>query len=229
MPSTTPTRWTLVQAAKGDTQQARSALAELCEVYYLPIFHQIRRWMSHQDAARDLTQSFFAHLLSGNRLNGAEATKGRFRAYLYAAAKNFVMAQQRSQAAEKRGAAITEAAESIFCEIADPAQLTPDVEFDRAWACALLKRTLDVLEAEMTASGRLPVFATLKPWLAGDASHGETALAAQTLGISETAVRVHLSRLRKRMRGILEQTLADTLAPDADVSQEMQALKAALN
>ena len=31
------TRWSLVQAAKGDTPQARAALSELCEIYYRPI------------------------------------------------------------------------------------------------------------------------------------------------------------------------------------------------
>ena len=221
------TRWSLVQAAKGDTPQARAALAELCETYYAPIFGQMRRWLAHEDEAREMTQDFFAHVLAGSRLNGAEESKGRFRAYFYAAARNFVTARQRAETAQKRGG-IAEAAETDCDEIPDDSQLTPDAEFDRAWACALLKHSLDVLEAEMTACGRLPVFTTLKPWLAGDASHGETALAAQTLGISETAVRVHLSRLRKRMRGILEQTLADTLAPGADARQEMQAMKAAL-
>ncbi len=223
----TNTRWSLVQAAKGSTPQARAALAELCETYYAPIFGQIRRWLAHEDEAREMTQAFFAHVLSGSRLNGAEESKGRFRAYFYAAARNFVTARQRAETAQKRGGN-AEAAETDCDEIADHAQVTPDVEFDRAWACALLKRALDVLEAEMNASGRLAVFTTLKPWLAGDASHGETVLAAQALGISETAVRVHLSRLRKRMRGILEQTVADTLAADADVQQEMQAIKAAL-
>lgn len=228
MTSPTHTRWSLVQAAKGDTPQARVALAELCGTYYAPIFSQMRRWLAHEDEAREMTQAFFAHVLAGSRLNAAEESKGRFRAYFYAAARNFVTAHQRAAKAQKRGGN-AEAVETECDEIPDGSQLTPDAEFDRAWACALLKHSLDVLEAEMTASGSLPVFATLKPWLAGDASHGETALAAQTLGMSETAVRVHLSRLRKRMRGILEQTLADTLAPGADAQQEMQALKAALS
>jgi DNA-directed RNA polymerase specialized sigma24 family protein len=228
MPISVQTRWSLVQAAKGDTEQSRAALAELCEIYYAPILKQIRRWVLQEDAARDLTQSFFARLLSGSQIETADATKGSFRAYLHAATRNFVLAQWRAKMAEKRSMSVTDDADFTCDAIADHSQRTPDMEFDRAWACALLKRSLDVLEAEMTTAGRPLVFTTLKPWLAGDASHGETALAAQTLGISETAVRVHLSRLRKRMRGILEQTLADTLAVGADVQQELQALKAAL-
>ncbi|WP_395752710.1 RNA polymerase sigma factor [Prosthecobacter sp.] len=227
MSTLTHTRWSLVQAAKGDTPQARAALAELCETYYAPVFGQMRRWLAQEDEAREMTQAFFAHVLAGSRLNGAEESKGRFRTYFYAAARNFVTARRRAETAQKRGGN-AEKAETECGEIPDGSQLSPDAEFDRAWACAVLKRSLDVLEAEMNAAGRLPIFSTLKPWLAGDATHGETTRASQALGISETAVRVHLSRLRKRMRGILEQSLADTLAPGADLQQEMLALKAAL-
>ena len=103
-PASTHTRWSLVQAAKGDTPQARAALAELCEAYYAPVFGQMRRWLPSEDEARDVTQAFFTHVLGGNRLNGADATRGRFRSYLHAAARHFFLGHKRSKAAEKRGA-----------------------------------------------------------------------------------------------------------------------------
>lgn len=222
------TRWSLVQAAKGHTPQARAALAELCEAYYAPVFGQMRRWLASEDEARDVTQAFFAHVLGGNRLNGADASRGRFRSYLHAAARHFILGHQRAKTAEKRGGSALQTDEACFDQLPDDAQLTPDAEFDRAWACAVLKRTLDVLEAEMKASGRAGFFTTLKPWLAGDASHGETARASAELGISEMAVRVQISRLRKRLRDILERTLADTLAPGGDVHAELREMMAAL-
>ncbi|MGV3663784.1 MAG: RNA polymerase sigma factor [Prosthecobacter sp.] len=222
------TRWSLVQAAKGDTPQARAALAELCEAYYAPVFGQMRRWLSSEDEARDVTQAFFAHVLGGNRLNGADAARGRFRSYLHAAARHFILGHQRSKTAEKRGASALQNDDALLEELPDGSQSAPDAEFDRAWACAVLKRTLDALEMEMNASGRASTFAILKPWLAGDAGHGETARAATELGISEMAVRVQLSRLRKRLRDILEQTLADTLAPGGDVQVELREMMAAL-
>lgn len=226
--TSTHTRWSLVQAAKGDTPHARAALAELCEAYYAPVFGQMRRWLGSEDEALDVTQAFFAHVLGGNRLNGADASRGRFRSYLHAAARHFMLGHQRSKSAEKRGASALHDDEASFDQFADDSQLAPDAEFDRAWACAVLKRTLDALEAEMNTRGRACTFVTLKPWLAGDASHGETAHAAAQLGISAMAVRVQLSRLRKRLRDILEQTLADTLAPGADVQAELREMMAAL-
>lgn len=224
----THTRWSLVQAAKGDTPQARAALAELCEAYYAPVFGQMRRWLPSEDEARDVTQAFFAHVLGGNRLNGADAAKGRFRSYLHAAARHFTLGHLRAKTTEKRGASALQSDDTLLEELPDGAQLAPDAEFDRAWACAVLKRTLDALEAEMNGSGRVNIFATLKPWLAGDAAHGDTARAAADLGISAMAVRVQLSRLRKRLRDILEQTLADTLAPGGDVQAELREMMTAL-
>ena len=220
------TRWSLVQVAKGDTPQARAALSDLCDIYYRPIEAQMHRWLSVGDEARELTQAFFEKILQGNRLTGAEEGSGRFRNYLFAAAHHFMASHKRAQKAEKRGLAVTESAEDLVLEMADEAQASPDVEFDRAWACALLRKGLETLEAELTNAGKGEAWEVLKPWLAGSASHGDTAQAAARLGTSETAVRVQLSRLRQRLRGLLEQQIADTLAPGADLHAEVRHLLA---
>jgi len=224
--STQNTRWSLVQAAKGDSPQGRAALAELCEVYYLPIESQMRRWISDAEDARDATQAFFARLLSGHQINGADSAHGRFRHYLFSAARHFVISHHRAQKAEKRGSGVTTTFDDLSLEIADASQNRPDAEFDRAWACALLQRGLDALAAEFASHGKTPVWEVLQPWLAGSASHGDTAQAAAALGITETAVRVQLSRLRQRLRGHLEHLIADTLAPGADPREERQHLLA---
>ena len=220
------TRWSLVQAAKGDTPQARAALSELCEIYYRPIEAQMHRWLGEVGEAREMTQAFFAKILQGNRLTGAEESSGRFRNYLFAAAHHFMASHKRAQKADKRGLAVTESAEERVLELADQAQASPDVEFDRAWACALLSKGLETLEAELKNAGKGEAWKVLKPWLAGTASHGDTAQAAARLGASETAVRVQLSRLRQRLRGLLEQQIADTLAPGADLQAEVRHLLA---
>lgn len=220
------TRWSLVQAAKGDTPQGRAALAELCEIYYRPIEGQMRRWISDPDEAGEMTQAFFARLLRGRQLTGAESTRGRFRSYLFASARHFIISERRAQQAEKRGAALTENTDALAEEIVDDGQAQPDVEFDRAWACALIHRALASLEAELVSAGKADAWTVLRPWLSGTANHGETSAAAQRLGISETAVRVQLSRLRQRLRSHLEQQIADTLSPEADLQTELRHLLA---
>jgi hypothetical protein len=60
------TRWTVVrQAADSQTssQHALSALSELCQIYWRPVYLFLRRQGIGQHDAQDLTQSFFAELI----------------------------------------------------------------------------------------------------------------------------------------------------------------------
>jgi RNA polymerase sigma factor (sigma-70 family) len=224
----TNTRWSLVKQARGESPQARAALSELCAIYHAPVHAFVKHWCHDPNATDDLTQAFFARVLDGGALNGADAQRGRFRTYLFGAVKHFITTQRRNASTLKRGGAASHVPDTEAQEVADPRTLPPDEEFDRAWACAVLDRALVQLRTELAHEGREKVFNALKPWLAGTASHGETAGAARTLGVTETAVRVLLSRLRKRMRELVRSELAQTLADGADVDAELQHLAAAL-
>ena len=60
------TRWTVVrQAADSQTasQHALSALSELCQIYWRPVYVFLRRQGIPQHDAQDLTQGFFADLI----------------------------------------------------------------------------------------------------------------------------------------------------------------------
>lgn len=228
MTVSTNTRWSLVQAAKGDTPQARAALSDLCAIYYAPVHGFVRRWVVDGEEARDLTQSFFARLLEGQGLLGAEQMRGRFRSYLFGAVKHFIAEYRRNASTVKRGGQATALPADEALELIDEHTPAPDAEFDRAWACAVLDRVLALLGDEMAKAGKAPIFNHLKPWLAGSAGHGDTAAAAATLGVSETAVRVLVSRLRQRMRQLLRDELAQTLSDGGDVDAEMRFLADAL-
>ena len=76
------TSWSLVLAARGtDTAHARAALATLCEAYWPPLYGYVRRRGYETEAARDLTQAFFAHLLDKQILEGIQPKSGRFRSF----------------------------------------------------------------------------------------------------------------------------------------------------
>ena len=57
------TQWSVVLAA-GDTgrDEARIALAQLCETYWYPLYAYVRRRVDNVHEAQDLTQAFFSHL-----------------------------------------------------------------------------------------------------------------------------------------------------------------------
>src|SRR5262249_46662929 len=58
------TRWSLVlNAARPDSPESDHALAELCRLYWYPLYAHVRRFGHDPHTAQDLTQEFFARLL----------------------------------------------------------------------------------------------------------------------------------------------------------------------
>ena len=91
----------------------------------------------------------------------------------------------------------------------------------------LLERVLGRLEREHTEAGRAPPFAGLKPFLAAGRGDVPYAGAAASLGMTETAVRVAVHRLRRRYRELLREEIAQTLADPALLDEELRSLFAA--
>jgi RNA polymerase sigma-70 factor (ECF subfamily) len=112
-------------------------------------------------------------------------------------------------------------------EVVEEPGLPPDAAFDRGWALALLARALGELERQMGEDGRAEQFAVLKPWLTGDAGRRQVE-AAEALGMTETAVKVAIHRLRARFRGVVRAELAATLVMPEQVDEELGHLMAAL-
>src|SRR5258708_6729688 len=79
-----PTRWSVVLSTRGgqDAEKAQAALAELCGVYWAPLYAYARRCGHSRHDAEDLTQGFFARLLAKDSLANADPSRGRLRSYL---------------------------------------------------------------------------------------------------------------------------------------------------
>ena len=227
-----PTRWTQVLRARGETAEAQAALGELCAAYWQPVFEFIRRRGQGEDAARDLTQEFFASLLARGGLDTVEPGRGRFRSFLLGAAKHFLADQRdRAQAAKRGGGQTPISIEagpstdtSADLQIPDPAGPVPESFFDRQWALTLVDRATSALAAEQTAHGKAAQFALLKPWLMGEVPSLSQAEAARQLGLSEGAVKVAVHRLRKRFREVVKAEIAQTVGDPAQVAEELRYL-----
>src|SRR5436305_1443823 len=82
------TRWSVVLSCSDsatDEEKAQAALAELCKVYWRPVFGFICRQGHSVPDAQDLTQEFFAKVLKGRLLQSADRNRGRFRSLLLTA------------------------------------------------------------------------------------------------------------------------------------------------
>lgn len=225
-----PTRWTLVLRARGESPEAQRALADLCEAYWQPVFRFLRREGRDEDTARELTQEFFARLLARQGLDTVEPGRGKFRSFLLGAVKHFLADLRDRERAAKRGGGQApvplESGTDTATElpVPDPSTGVDDRLFDREWAVALVRRSVDALAAEATAAGRAEQFDALKPWLLGEAAAESQAGLARRLDLSEGAVKVAIHRLRKRFREIVRAEIAQTVGDPAQVAEEMRYL-----
>src|SRR6266511_4758040 len=100
------TRWTMVLEA-GDSATASahalSALSELCQIYWRPLYAFLRKQGYGSEDAQDLTQGFFAHLIESRAYARADREKGRFRSFLLGALKHFLAHARDYGRAQKRG------------------------------------------------------------------------------------------------------------------------------
>ena len=225
------TRWTVVLAAAGERSggQRRRALEELAQVYWFPLYSYIRRRGHGAAQAEDLTQGFFARLLEKESLAAVDREKGRFRSFLLASVKNFLANEWDKSQAAKRGGGRTiiawdglEAEARYALEPAD--ELTPERLFERRWALAVLGQVLARLRQEYGERGRADLFEAVQCCLTGTderASHGET---GRQLGMSEGAVKMATSRLRKRYRELLREEIAGTVDSPEQVAEEIRFL-----
>ena len=228
------TRWTQVRRAKLDSPEGRQALSELCQSYYEPVTAFLRHTVADPDTALELSHAFFAKLLAGGAIARANEDQGLFRSYLLGALKHFLARQREAEGRLKRGAAIehlsTDASPDGWPPLAlpDPGQLSPDEAYDRQWALTVLQRAMESLQRECIHEGRGGFFEEAKPWLTGDAGHGDQKDLARSTGMNETALKVAIHRLRRRFRDRLRAEIAATLEHPEGIESELQALFAAL-
>jgi RNA polymerase sigma-70 factor (ECF subfamily) len=228
------TRWSLIVAAGGeDSLAARDALAVLCDAYWYPLYAYVRRRGIAPDDARDLTQGFLMSLLERRDFENLRPERGRFRAFLLASLKHFLVNDAvRRQTLKRGGGAVVvpltfDDAEARYR--VEPADIeTPETLYERRWALTVIDRVLADLRREWEAGGRAAEFDELKAALLQSAPAGGYAAAAIRLGTTEGAVKVAVHRLRRKFQGRLRQDIAETVSDPADVDDEIRYLVRAL-
>ena len=228
------TRWSVIAAAAGqDSVAARDALSTLCEAYWYPLYAFIRRWGADPDAARDLTQAFLTSLLERRDIEQLRPERGRFRTFLLASVKHFLLNEAVRSRAMKRGGGVAllplafdEAEGRYQFEPADAT--TPETLYERRWALTVLERVIATVQAKWRNTGRGAEFDVLKASLLGEGPPGGYAAAAQQLGTTEGAVKVAVHRLRRTFRAQLREAIAETVSDASEVEEELKYLERAL-
>jgi DNA-directed RNA polymerase specialized sigma24 family protein len=232
------TRWTVVrQAADSQTasQHASSALSELCQIYWRPVYVFLRRQGIPQHDAQDLTQGFFADLIESRAYTRADPVKGRFRSFLLGTLKHFVAHARDRDRAQKRGGGIVpvELDEASVSEAeayaSGSSHWSADGVFQREWAASLARQALDRLAQEYELGGKGALFEALKSRLtAGEVATIPYEELGSRLGRTATHLRVDVTRLRARYRAILREEVSGTVIDPRDVEEELRYLRHAM-
>lgn len=219
----------MIDARRKTSAVSRRALAELCEVYWHPLYAFIRRRGLSPVDAQDLTQEFFAELLEKETLRVADRQRGRFRTFLLTAISHFLSNQRRKAEARKRGGnrrilSLDFAKGERLYSLEPFHDLTAEKIYERRWAMTLLEQVLDRLRDESVAAGKKEQFDALAPYLGGSRETVPYQEIAGRLKMTEGAVKVAVHRLRRRCRDVLRKEIAQTVADPAEIDHELQSL-----
>lgn len=229
------THWSVVLAAgrnQANPEIAHAALTELCQTYWTPLYSFVRSRGYTVHDAQDLTQSFFAYLIERRIYARIDRQKGRFRSFLLASLKNFLADASDRERTLKRGGGQNllplheeqiKEAESVFQT--HRTATAEELIFDRSWAEALVAKGLERLSADYRSESKEGLFNELRIFLAGCAgSLPAYADLAERLGITESTLRSHVTRLRARYREVLRAEVRRTVDTEAEVDEELHEL-----
>jgi RNA polymerase sigma-70 factor (ECF subfamily) len=210
------------------------ALAQLCGIYWYPLYAFVRRHGYNAPDAQDLAQGFFAHLLERNILNRVDRQKGKFRSFLLSSIKNFLANDWDRRRSIKRGGKCTfvswdeTVAENLY-QRGGCGQLRPEQEFEKNWAMVLLQVVQTALKNEYAAADKGVLFESLQGCIAGDTPEVSYADLGKKLGMSEGAMKMAAVRLRKRYRELLRKEIGNTVGSAKEVDEEIGCLLSALS
>ena len=228
------THWSVVIAA-GDavSPQAELALAELCRAYWYPLYAYVRRKGYNAEDAEDLTQEFFARLLSRNYLRVADRNRGRFRSFLLGSLEHFLAREWTRAHAQKRGSgrpmlSLDHIAGESRYQLEPVDELTPDKIFNRRWATTVLDQAMCRLRNECAEHDKEDLLRLVEGLLSGEKGEARYAEIAASLNMSEGALKVAVHRLRQRYGELVRTEIARTVTTPEEAGEELRYLFAVL-
>ena len=107
--------------------------------------------------------------------------------------------------------------------------LSPEKLFERRWAQNILENALKRLRSEYMADSQPETYAILKGFEPGEQTTLSYGDAAARLGISESALKSKVHRLRQRHRELVREEIAQTVCTSAEVDQELRHMLAIIS
>lgn len=187
------TSWELVKSAEDSR-----GMDTLIRAYWKPLYYFIRQKGFDNETAKDVVQDFLADALERGTISRADPSRGKFRTFLLTALCNFIRDWHKSSNRLKRGGGqVTlsldfDAGERQYAfEVASGE--TPETILNRAWLQSVLEQCIAELTGNPT---HLQAFRLMIQGFSYSAIAKET-------GLSESAVKAAVCRLRQQLRSIV--------------------------
>jgi hypothetical protein len=223
------------KGASAQGNQPLGALQDFCEMFWHPVYAFIRKTGTTSELAEDLTKAFFARLAAPGAPMILREEGQNLRSWLLSALKAFLLLRHPGQAIWRR----YRSAPAQGWMAGTPAYLppekldrpgthapTPETEFDREWALALLKQALIRLSKESHEPSVAELYDQVFSDLPGQShTFGLTRVAAAQEITPDDTTR----RLDPRVEQLFREQIRATVPTPADVDEELRYLMSVLH
>lgn len=190
------------------------------------------RW-TRSGGSAGLDSGVFRALARPGIPSEAASSGSKFRSFLLAYVKNFLLEQGRRGRAQKRGGGCEFISlnqpigeEGYLLEPVD--QLTPIEVFDRRWAQGILQTAVERPRQEYATRGQTALFEVLQDYQPRELGGRSYAQLGQDLGMTESAVKGAVHRMRERHGELLREEVAQTVTRPEEIDEELRYFRALL-
>ena len=211
------TQVSLIAAAAGEPL----AMERVVALYWKPVYKFIRfKFHKDNEAAKDLTQGFFASALERDFFQRFDPSKAGFRTYLRLAVERFAANQHEAENRQKRGGGVE------FAELDAQSASTesPEEIYLQEWRRQLFALAIEDLRADCAAPASTPSGTVFEAYDLAEGERPSYAELARRHGVAETSVTNYLAWARRRLRGFVTERLRGVTSGERELREEMRRL-----
>jgi RNA polymerase sigma factor (sigma-70 family) len=211
------TQVSLIEAAAGEPL----AMERVVALYWKPVYKFIRlKFRKDNEAAKDLTQGFFATALERDFLQRFDPSKAGFRTYLRLAVERFAANQHEAENRQKRGGGV----EFVELEAQPATTESPEEIFLQEWLRQLFALAIEDLRAECDSACKHTEWYVFEAYDLAEGERPSYAELARRYGVTETSVTNYLAWARRRLRGLVTGRLRGVTSGERELREEMRRL-----